>query len=95
MNHAGQAVHVRLKEENGRVLYAGEAIYRPRKPHPLSNEPWPQLGILDDAMPERPQGDGHYRRAFPDEEVAATGVYLERVVTCWWFLLERVRSAEC
>lgn len=82
-------VHVRLDEAGGRAIYEGEAIYRPGKPHPQSGEAVPQIGIPDDAMRERPRADGRYVLRLRGESFAAGAVYLERVITCWWFVLER------
>ena len=82
------AAYIELHEAEGRTLYQGEAIYRPRKPHPLTGEPAPQIGIPDDAMAERPERERRYRIWFNGEEIPTTDFYLERVVTFWWFLLE-------
>ena len=86
---AAAGVSIRLDEASGRMIYQGEAIYRPSKPHPQSAAPVPQVGIPDDAMRERPRGDAHYVLQLRGEAIPAEAVYLERVITCWWFVLER------
>lgn len=90
---AAAGVRVRLEETGGRVIYEGEAIYRPGKLHPQSGDPTPQVGIPDDAMRERPRGDGRYTLRFRGDSIPASLVYLERVITCWWFVLERAPSS--
>lgn len=86
---AGHAAYVQLVDLAGHALYEGEAIYRPRRADPRNGEPAPQVGIPDDAMHERPDGAGVYRLWFNGELLDLQGLYLERVSTCWWFLLAR------
>jgi hypothetical protein len=88
MNQRGFPVRATLLDECDEAVYEGEAVYRPARPHPLNGEPVPQLGIPDDAMLARPQGDKGYRLRIREQVVQATAIYLDRVATCWWFLLE-------
>lgn len=80
------AVMVRLSDED-RAIYEGEAIYRPAKPHPQTGLAVPQIGIPDDAMAGRPRAAGRMRLTIGGEEAEVVAVYLERVSTCWWFVL--------
>lgn len=89
MNRPAYPVRIRLIGENDETLYEGEAVYRLDKPHPQSGEPVPQIGIPDAAMAVRPRGDAGYRLGFTAEELSVTGLYLDRVATCWWFILPR------
>lgn len=84
------AVYVQLDDPDGRTVYAGEAIYRSAKAHPRTRASAPQVGIPDDAMSERPQADVTYRLWLNAESIPVAGVYLERVATCWWFILEHL-----
>jgi hypothetical protein len=84
---ASYAAYVQVDRSDGGTLYAGEAIYRPRKPHPSSGEPLPMIGIPDDGMPDRPLASAAYDIWYNGERIAASAVYLERVSTCWWFIL--------
>lgn len=87
MNRPAYTAHVRLLEADGRVVYEGEAIYRPQKPHPLGGENVPQIGVPDAVMPERPRDDEGYRLSIGDEGLEVVAVYLERIASCWWFVL--------
>ena len=89
MNRPAYAAHVRLLQADERLVYEGEAIYRPRKPHPLTGEDLPQIGIPDDVMAERPSDDARYRLQAGEEILEVSSVYLERIATCWWFVLDR------
>jgi hypothetical protein len=84
---AGARVQIRL--EGGGVVYEGEAIYRPAKPHPRDGQPVPQVGVPDDNLGERPRGDASYTLRLRGEDIPVAAVYLERVSTCWWFVLAR------
>ena len=70
-------------------LYSGEVIYRPTKPHPVTGEPAPMVGIPDDSLRRRPATELPYRIRLRGEEIGVLSVFLERVSTCWWFVLER------
>jgi hypothetical protein len=81
------AAQVEIRTDD-QVLYSGEAIYRPRKPHPTTGAPAPMIGVPDDAMKLRPSTHDHYQLTVDGRDVPAAAVYLERVSTCWWFVLE-------
>jgi hypothetical protein len=81
-------VSVSIAGDDGSPIYNGEAIYRPRKPHPTTGAPVPMIGVPDDAKPIRPLANT-YVVSVDGDEVQTTGVYLERVSTYWWFILDR------
>jgi hypothetical protein len=89
MEPTTSAAYVRLEGHDGEVLYSGESIYRPGKPHPRSGEPRPTVGIPDDAMRVRPSADATEAVWLDDERILVEAVYLDRVATCWWFILSR------
>ncbi len=73
----------------GDLLYSGEAVYRPARPHPMTGARVPMLGVPDDSLDRRPSTEVAYRVRTRGEEIPVLGVYLERVSTCWWFVLGR------
>lgn len=79
---------VAIEEPSGSTIYAGEAIYRPAKPHPTTGIPAPMVGIPDDSLRTRPSATVTYQVRIEAERIRAAVVYLERVSTCWWFVLE-------
>ncbi len=85
------ARHVRIELINPdrSLLYAGEAIYRFAKPHPETGEPRPMIGVPDDSIQACPSAGTPYRIRVNGSEVSVESVYLERVSTCWWFVLEQ------
>jgi len=83
------AAFVEVLVIEGGLVYSGEAIYRPGKPHPATGIPSPMIGVPDDDMNIRPSGLGLYSVSISGEPIPAVAVYLERVSTCWWFVLER------
>jgi hypothetical protein len=48
------------------------------------------IGVPDDDMQTRPSNGEGYVVSISGEPIPASQVYLERVSTCWWFILERV-----
>jgi hypothetical protein len=84
------AAFVAINTISGNPLYTGEAIYRPRKPHPITGVPSIMIGVPDDDMQTRPSNGEGYVVSISGEPIPASQVYLERVPTCWWFILERV-----
>ncbi len=81
------AAFVEIRDAGGAVVYSGEAIYRPAKTDPTTGAPAPTIGVPDDAMKLRPSGLGHYAIWLSGEPISTAAVYLERVSTCWWFVL--------
>lgn len=86
---SSHAAYVQIDTPDGQTIYTGEAIYRPQKPHPLTGKPLPTIGIPDDAMPVRPSSSTPYDVWYNGERIPTTAVYLERVATCWWFVLAK------
>jgi hypothetical protein len=82
-------VTISITEKDGREIYRGDAIYRPGKAHPATGQPVPMIGVPDDSKPVRPSSTVTYVISIGDDELQAAGVYLERVSTCWWFILNR------
>jgi len=77
------------------VRFEGAAVLRLR-PHPLNGELVTQLGVPDAALGFRPARgvsyaidveDGAERRAF-----TSTAVWLERVQSSWWFVLDPIEA---
>jgi hypothetical protein len=71
--------------------FQGAAVLRTR-PHPLSGEPVPQLGVPDDALGFRPRPDTSYHILLSIDDAAdrsflSCAVWLERVQSSWWFVL--------
>ncbi len=89
MERSSFAAFVEIADADGIVVYSGEAIYRPAKAHPGTGTPSPTVGVPDDAMTNRPSGNESYTVSLSGERLPAAAVYLERVSTCWWFVLER------
>jgi hypothetical protein len=89
VERASFAAFVEITDAEGAVIYSGEAIYRPAKAHPMTGELSPTVGVPDDSMAVRPSGLNTYAVSLSGERVPAAAVYLERVSTCWWFVLER------
>src|SRR5438067_475725 len=90
-------VTVRLAGDDG-TRFEGAAILRTR-PDPRTARPALQLGIPDDALGFRPRRGASYRLQVVDPLVAvtyrSTAVWLDRVQSSWWFILdERVASGE-
>jgi hypothetical protein len=83
------AAYVQLQTAGDATIYEGEALYRPAKPHPATSAPEPTIGIPDAAMATRPAPDQAYRIWFNGDRIAITAIYLERVASCWWFVLDR------
>jgi hypothetical protein len=81
-------VLVEIFNSSGEALYSGEAIYRPKKAHPVSQDRVPMFGVPDASMLIRPAPSETYQVRVKNEEIAVDAVYLERVSTCWWFVLE-------
>lgn len=73
--------------------FEGAAVLRHR-PHPLTHAIVPQLGVPDDALGFRPQsGDVYDVSIAADdnrdvERYIARTLWLERVQSSWWFILE-------
>ncbi|MHB8574935.1 MAG: hypothetical protein ACYDCQ_06330 [Dehalococcoidia bacterium] len=72
--------------------FAGAAILRHR-PHPLTHAPALQLGIPDDALDFRPRPGVRYTISVEAEaggvlNATSSAVWLERVQSSWWFILE-------
>jgi hypothetical protein len=86
---SSSGISVSIADDGGSLVYSGEAIYRPRKPHPTTGAPVPMIGVPDDAKPKRPDTTKTYVVSVDGEQLFTTGVYLERVSTCWWFILDR------
>jgi len=84
---ASYAAYVEIESPDGSTLYSGEAIYRPQRPHPLTGDPVPTIGIPDDDMAARPSPPIEYAVWYNGDRIRASTVYLERVSTCWWFVL--------
>jgi hypothetical protein len=80
---------VDLVAADGETLFSGEAIYRPGRPHPVTGERLPMLGVPDDSLGLRPSPEASYRVRVRGEEIGVLNLYLERVSTCWWFVLDR------
>jgi hypothetical protein len=89
-SRASFAAYVELEDSAGQVIYAGEAIYRPARPHPVRGAPVPTVGIPDDSMPRRPDQTSGFAVRLSGERIPIETAYLERVSTCWWFVLSRV-----
>jgi hypothetical protein len=75
------------------VRFEGAAILRSR-PHPLHGTLLPQLGVPDAALGFRPDPGARYRIVVSEADGArmtfrSTAVWLERVGSSWWFILER------
>src|SRR5437764_1420037 len=83
------AAYVELEDSAGRVIYSGEAIYRPARAHPVSGVPSPTIGVPDDDMRERPAASEGLAVRLSGERIPVEAAYLERVSTCWWFVLDR------
>jgi hypothetical protein len=81
------AAFIEITDAEGAVVYSGEAIYRPAKAHPTTGAPTPTVGVPDDAMAVRPSGLKSYAVSLSGERIPAAAVYLERISTCWWFVL--------
>ena len=84
------AAYVELRDAADAVIYAGEAIYRPSRRHPQTGQPSPTIGIPDDLMPQRPDGTEGLSVNLSGERIPVDFAFLERVSTCWWFVLSRV-----
>jgi hypothetical protein len=84
------AAYVELEDADGRVIYSGEAIYRPARSHPVTRIPSPTVGIPDDDLPERPAETEGLAMRISGERIPIDVAYLERVSTCWWFVLDHV-----
>lgn len=73
--------------------FAGAAALR-RRPHPLSDESVLQLGVPDDALGFRPRRGVRYHVSIAEDDGARAeylcdAVWLERVQSAWWFILEK------
>src|SRR5579884_1205303 len=71
--------------------YEGAAVLR-RRPHPLTRANTLQLGVPDDALGFRPRPGVAYTLRLEDAagnllRATASEVWLERVQTSWWFVL--------
>ncbi|HLZ70329.1 MAG TPA: hypothetical protein VKV26_10525 [Dehalococcoidia bacterium] len=69
--------------------YHGAAVLRTR-PHPLAGEAALQLGVPDDALGFRPRLNISYHIAIEEDgcEFVSRAVWLERVQSSWWFVLD-------
>ena len=78
--------------------FAGAAVLRWR-PHPQSGEDTLQLGVPDDALGFRPRRGVRYRVLIEEEDGARAAyqcdaVWLERVQSAWWFILNGPAHAD-
>ncbi len=75
----------------GGSRFEGAAVLRER-PHPLTQVPALQLGVPDDVLDFRPSPGLTYRISIDDageqRRFTSRSVWLERVQTSWWFILE-------
>jgi hypothetical protein len=51
------------------------------------------IGVPDDSLQERPTAGTSYRIRIGGNELSVESVYLERVSTCWWFVLQHSQDA--
>lgn len=74
--------------------FGGAAVLRTR-PHPQDRVPALQLGVPDDALGFRPRPGAVYRVTIADDGASyiSRAVWLERVQSSWWFVLERDEGA--
>ena len=78
--------------------FHGAAVLRPR-PHPVTGERVAQLGVPDDALGFRPRHGNRYRIRIagegetPAEDLTTRAVWLERVQSSWWFILDDADAA--
>jgi hypothetical protein len=84
------AAYVELESSDGGVVYSGEAIYRPDRRDPVTALQSPTIGIPDDSMARRPREAESYAMHLSGERIPVKRLFLDRVSTCWWFVLERV-----
>lgn len=84
----GVSAHIEGDEPGER--FAGAGVVRTR-PHPLNGDPTLQLGVPDDALGFRPRIGASYRISIEKDAApyVCRAVWLERVQSSWWFVLER------
>lgn len=73
--------------------FEGAAVLRER-PHPLTQAPVLQLGVPDDVLDFRPVAGITYQIGIEEDgqqrRYTSRAVWLERVQTSWWFILEPI-----
>jgi hypothetical protein len=85
-----RGVTARISGSASAERFHGAAVLRTR-PHPLSGDEVLQLGVPDDALGFRPRAGATYRIAIGGDAASyrSHAVWLERVQSSWWFVLER------
>jgi hypothetical protein len=95
---AARGVTVTILGLDDGASFHGAAILRPR-PHPVTGDVVVQIGVPDDALGFRPRHGNIYRIRIagegeaPDVERTARAVWLERVQSSWWFILDDADGA--
>jgi hypothetical protein len=92
-----RGVTANIAGTDGSALFDGAAVLRHRA-HPISGDPILQLGVPDDALGFRPKPAATYEITVeaederPKERYRSRAVWLERVQTSWWFILEPLET---
>ncbi len=87
---APRGVTARISGAEAAERFQGAAVLRLR-PHPLSGAPALQLGVPDDTLGFRPRRDARYHVVINEDAATyvSRAVWLERVQSSWWFVLDR------